>query len=147
MTTSPNLVIPKQHEDRSIDAVLALVKMQNRNIDQLTLEIRDMRKDISSNGGNITLVNNNVSALAKATEAGFTNVNDRISKESQRTRSVTRLWSSFGFGVLTIGGKALLGKLGEVWNKFFNLLTLRICNVKVGICFLLQRLGFFLIRK
>ena len=126
MVSFPNINVSDKDET-TLKGLRAYVKLQNETLEHykqtnadLINEIKTLKKDFTDS---LVETNKNINSLAEATKSGFDAVNERLTEEAKRSRAVTRLWSSFGFGVFTLVGKTLFDRFGEFWGKLFTLLT------------------------
>ncbi len=110
MTSKPAIHIVS--EDKIGASVNAKVELQNRILEENNRLVGVLIKQLET-------TNQNLQLLAQATETGFINVNNRITEESKKNRTTTKIWSSFGFGMLAVIGRTFLDKFGDIWNRLF----------------------------
>lgn len=121
MGSLPNIAVSK--EDKTLASLNAKVDLMNRRFDQFITVMEGVNTRLDKNDRTIADFKDATAQGFKDAIVAINNTNARITEESKRTRAVTRLWSSFGFGVVTIAGKTLLDKFGDFWSKLFGLLT------------------------
>lgn len=83
-------------------AVLASVNAKVTFLSQQFQQVVDNQRALQAN----------IDKVVASMEKGFDKIESRIDKEAKHSRSVTRLWGSFGFGAFSMAVRWVLNKLG-----------------------------------
>lgn len=94
----------------TVKAVLANQVFQDKRIDQL-IERQDKYEEFN---------NKRHEEFVVIVNAGFNNVKEAIIEQGKLNRSVTRVWSSFGFGAVTVAIKFIFDKFGDYFTRLFQ---------------------------